>query len=133
MYFFRTNGVTQMKNLRYVAILFLGLGFVTCLVKFNLIDLTWSPSASMQIPASEIQNVVEKADGGDLASTNRLINHYLFSEGDDAMGLKWARLAAKQGDIDSRKFVVDVLSRSRFDVDREESKRLAEQWNIRAR
>ena len=45
-------------------------------------------------------------------------------------GLKWARLAAKYGDADSRKFVVDVLSKSHLDVDREEAKQLASQWNI---
>lgn len=133
MRYFLSNAATRRRNLRVSAVLFVGLIFVACLLQFNLIDLARSPSASMQIPASEIQIVIEKANNGDIASTKLLINHYLFSESDEATGLKWARLAAKYGDADSRKFVVDVLSRSHLDADQEEAKQLASQWNIPAR
>lgn len=120
----------KMKTSKIVIALFIGTLLFITLVKFEVVDFSASPSANMQIPVSEMQSVVEKAHGGDLISTNRLVNHHLFSEGDESTGLQWARLAAEQGDLDSQKFVVDVLSRSELDGERKESKKLAERWNL---
>nr|WP_315468091.1 hypothetical protein [uncultured Undibacterium sp.] len=103
------------------------------LFKFDMIDLSRSPSASMQIPVSELKKTIEKANGGDIASTNRLVKHYLYSEVDEITGLKWARIGAEQGDVNFQKLVVDVLSRSELDADRIESQSLAKKWNLSVR
>ncbi|MBC3875424.1 hypothetical protein [Undibacterium flavidum] len=122
-----------MKTLKIaVGLLACGL-LLIALFKFDMIDLSRSPSASMRIPASELRNTIENANGGDIASTNRLVNHYFFSEVDDINGLKWARIGAEQGDVNLQKLVVDVLSRSELDTDRIESKSLAKKWNLSVR
>jgi hypothetical protein len=120
----------QMKTHKIaVGLLACGL-LLIALFKFDMIDLSRSPSASMRIPASELTNTIENANGGDIASTNRLVNHYLFSEVDDINGLKWARIGAEQGDVNLQKLVVDILSRSELDTDKEESRELTEKWNL---
>ena len=121
-----------MKISNPVVGLLLGVIFIAVLIKLDVIDISQSPSASMSIPAVELQKVLERAKGGDLVSTNRMVNHYLISEGDEPTGLIWARLGAEQGDQDLRRFVVGVLSRSSLDADREESKKLAAQWKLPA-
>jgi|JI9StandDraft_1071089.scaffolds.fasta_scaffold303164_2 hypothetical protein len=122
-----------MKTLKIaVGLLACGL-LLLALVKFDKIDLSRSPSASMQIPASELTKTIEKANGGDIASTNRLVKHYLYSEVDEITGLKWARIGAEQGDVNFQKLVVDVLSRSELDADRIESQSLAKKWNLSVR
>lgn len=122
------------KLLNTIAVGLLACGLLLiALFKFDMIDLSRSPSASMQIPASELKNTIEKANGGDIASTNRLVEHYLYSEVDEITGLKWARIGAERGDVNLRKFIVDVLSRSKLDTDRIESKRLAKKWNLPVR
>ncbi len=122
-----------MKTLKIaVGLLACGL-LLIALLKFDMIDLSQSPSASMQIPASELKNTIEEANGGDIASTNRLVDHYLYSEVDEITGLQWARIGAEQGDANLQKLVVDVLSRSELDADRIESKNLAKKWNVSLR
>lgn len=122
-----------MKTLKIaVGLLACGL-LLLALVKFDKIDLSRSPSASMQIPASELTKTIEKANGGDIASTNRLVKHYLYSEVDEITGLKWARIGAEQGDVNFQKLVVDVLYRSELDADRIESQSLAKKWNLSVR
>ena len=123
----------QMKTLKIAVGLFACGLLLIALFKFDMIDLSRSPSASMQIPASELTNTIEKANGGDVFSTDRLVKHYLYSEVDEINGLKWARIGAEQGDVNLQKLVVDVLSRSELDTERIESKILAKKWNLSIR
>ena len=97
-----------------------------------IFDSTKSPATTEAIKTTEIYEVMEHAKNGDVSATNRLVNHYLIFEADEKCALMWARLGAEQGDLNLRKFVVDVLSKSSLAVEKDESIQLANKWNLKA-
>lgn len=87
-----------------------------------------SPSSDYDISAAQLDEIKHKAIEGDAKSSKRLINFYLISQADERSALPWIRLAANQGDPDSRKVLIDILSRSNAISDKDEAKLLSQQW-----
>jgi hypothetical protein len=85
----------------YRSIIFSCLCLAGCLGENVESDEGSSPSDKYFIGPDELPGVVQKANGGDIASTRRLIQHYTLASSDLERRIYWQKFAADSGDVSS--------------------------------
>jgi hypothetical protein len=87
-----------------------------------------TPSSDYELSASQVAEAQSDAWAGDVEASGRLAMFCLISQSDERAALPWIRLAAKQGDLQYRKLLLDILSLSTAQSDKDEAKLLSRQW-----
>jgi TPR repeat protein len=60
-----------------------------------------SGSHKFELSPGELRDFSRKASAGDVLSARKLGDHYLFARSDVERGLRWYRIAASRGDVQS--------------------------------